>query len=565
MKADTLGLESAGAAPGSVEKENSSAAEAERDAPPREGRLQKCFEGASRLGPLLLICVLALYVWPAFFGKMLPFPPESESGRILRHVMQQGAWMAPSAGGVAQFPGLSAFFAIILKFSRYFGETATFQILTACLGAFCSLLTLLGAWCLSVAAGFGPRAALSAGLILLCAPVSALLANFVSPETLAVALTLFSFCCFCRGWQREGTGPAVPSGFLLAALAALTGGPYYLFLPFLSSLIFLCWLGRFRRAQKLDAVLGFALSLVLIAVWLGGVMFWGHAGEYLQQLRDILLPSGNPQAEVWRRALPDAGVGLLGLFPWLGLVVFVSWPRVVNEAAKSLKAARAGCSGSAFVWISLVCAVLLSPIASGSTGPDVMICCLAALLLGKALLRLSNSGSRFFYLFVVLCLLVAAAGLTALSFSPSRDWLAQTFHLTLAPGFSDDLALPGIGLCCLAAAFILVRFTNLTRPAGSLLACILLAAVLVQPVMLWLEPRFWGNYIMLWRRDGLAVPDKSPAGRPELPPSPALSTVEPVFEPENAPADQSISRPQAAERERSATEDVPEESRRNMP
>jgi 4-amino-4-deoxy-L-arabinose transferase-like glycosyltransferase len=549
MEADTLGLESAGAAPGSVEKENSSAAE--RDAPRREGRLQKCFEGASRLGPLLLICVLALYVWPAFLGKTFPFPPESESGRILRHVMQQGAWMAPSAGEVSQLPGFSALFAIILKFSKYFGETVTFQILTACLGAFCSLLTLLGVWCLSVAAGFGPRAALSAGLILLCAPVSAPLANFVNPETLAVALTLFSFCCFCRGWQREGAGPAVPSGFLLAALAALTGGLYYLFLPFLSSLIFLCWISRFRRAQKLDAVLGFALSLALIAAWLGGVMFWGDAGEYFQQLRNVLAPSENPLAEAWRSALIDAGVGLLGLFPWLGLVVFVSWPRVVSEAAKSLKAARAGCAGAAFVWIALACAVLLSPVASGPIGPGVMICGLAALLLGKALPRLSNTGSRFFYLFVVLCLLVAAAGLTALSFNPSRDWLAQAFHLTFAPAISDDLSLPGIGLCCLTAAFILVRFTNLTRPAGSLLACVLLAAVLVQPVMLWLEPRFWGDSVMLWRRDDIAKNFKSREQSSEIPA-------------EKAPAPQSAPNPEQSERT-GATADVPEASRRNTP
>jgi 4-amino-4-deoxy-L-arabinose transferase-like glycosyltransferase len=525
MEGDALDAESGiDATPGNVGNENVSAVEAGREVPARESRSQKCFEAASRLGPLLLICVLALYVWPGFFGKPFHFPSESESARVLSHVMKQGAWLAPSVDGVVQWPGFSAFFAIILKSSKYFGETAAFQTLVACLGVFCAFLMLLGAWCLSVAAGFGLRAALSAGLILLCAPFSVLLANFVGPETLAVALTSFSFCCFCRGWQKEGAGLAVPSGFLLAALAALTGGPYYLLLPFLSSLIFLCWLGRFRRAHKPDAVFGFALSLVLIAVWLGGVMFWEQADGYFQQLRGVLLPPGESRAGNWLRVLPDAVALLLGLFPWLILVVFVSWSRVASEAVKSFKAARAGCAGSAFVWIAFACAVLLSPLASDSLGPGMMICSLAALLLGKALLRLSDSGSRLFYLLVVFCLLVTAAGVTALSFSLSRDWLAQAFHLIFPPEFPDDPALPGIGLCCLAAAFVLVRFTDLTRSAGSLLACVLLSVVLVQPVMLWLEPQFWSGYIIQWRRDGIEknfeLREQSPAAPAEDAPGP---------------------------------------------
>ncbi|MDR2743679.1 MAG: glycosyltransferase family 39 protein, partial [Desulfovibrio sp.] len=569
-----------GAAPG--ESENASAGDGESGTPTREGRLQKCFEGASRLGPLLLLCVLALYVWPEFSGKTFYFPPESENSQILGHVMKHGTWMAPSAGGVAQWPGFSACFTIILKFLRYFGELAVFPALIAGLGAFCSFLTLLGAWCLSLSAGFGPRAALSAGLILLCAPISALLVNFVSPETLAVALTLFSFCCFCRGWQKEKPGLAVPSGCLLAALAALTGGPYYLFLPFLSSLIFLCWLGRVRRVQKPDAVFGFALCLVLIAAWLGSVMLGGHADGYLQQLRGAFLPSGNPQAASWWRPMPDAGAALLALFPWPALVAFVSWTRVAGEAVNSFKAARAECSGSAYVWIAFACAVLLSPLASDPVGPGMMICGLAALLLGKALLRLSNFGSRFFYLFVVLCLLISAVGLTALSFGYSRDWLAQTFHLAFSPRFSGDPALPGIGLCCLAAAFILVRFTNLTKPAGALLACTLLAAVLVQPVMVWLEPRFGDLYIMLWRRGGIEknvglpeqrsavptekAPDPQSASKPEqsgqadaptessaIPDNSSAgqsgsSTAEPVPKPGDAAPGPSIARPQTPER-----------------
>ncbi|MDR3358178.1 MAG: hypothetical protein LBN96_04890 [Desulfovibrio sp.] len=562
-----MGENAPDARPGTAENENVSVAEiadaaeageAGCDSSARDGRLQQCFEGASRLGPLLLICVFALYVWPAFLGRTPCFPSDPESGRILRHVMEQGAWPAPSAGGVAQWPGFSALFTIILKCAGYFGEITAFPALLAGLSAFCALLTLLGVWCLGLAARLGPRAALSAGLILLCAPVSALLANFTGPEILAVALTLFSLCCFCRGWQREASGLAVPSGCLLAALAALTGGPYYLLLPFLGSLVFLCWLGRVQRAQKFDAVFGFALCLALIAAWLGAVMLWGNADEYFRRLRADLLPLGNTGADFRRRALPDAGAALLGLLPWLALVVFVSWTRVAREAATTLKVARAERAGAAFVWIALACAALLAPLASGPAGPGITLCALAALLLGKALLRLSNFGSRFFYSFVVLCLLVSAAGMTALSFSHSGDWLARTFNMALPPELSGDMALPGIGLCCLAAAFILVRFTNLAKPAGSLLACTLLAAALAQPVMLWLEPRFCLNYgSMLWRRDG---PEKKALSREQGAPAPAEAGAgrEAAPKPEQPERADAPAKPVAAP-------DAPEESRQSRP
>ncbi|MDR2573859.1 MAG: hypothetical protein LBC94_05900 [Desulfovibrio sp.] len=460
--------------------------ENDRSEPVRDSGAQKCFEEASRLGPLLLLCLLALYVWPAFWGMGFLCPAETKNIEILRHVIEQGAWLAPAVGESAQWPGFSAFFVALRGVCEYFGQTMPLSALIVSGGALCSFLALSGIWRLSLTAGFGRQAALAAGLIPLCAPIVMLLARFVSPEILAVALTMFSLCCFCSGWQREKAGIVVPAGFLFAALGALTGGPYYLLLPLLTSLIFLCWTGRIRRAGKFDAVFGFALCLALPAVWLGCVILRGAAdGGYLQSLFSVFPLPGNPP-EFWRRSSLAAGIMFL---PWLLLVFFVSWGRVLREATRTLRGSRAEFAGAAFAWLALVCAVLLAPVGSGLTGTGIMAGCLAAPLLGRALTRLSGFGSRLFYVFVILCLITAAAGLVALSFSFAGNWLFQTFQLNLPPGLADNPSLPGIGICCLTAAFVLARFTDLTKAVGALLACSLLTVVLAQPVMLWFAPR----------------------------------------------------------------------------
>lgn len=112
------------------------------------------------------------------------------------------------------------------------------------------LLSLVAVWVLGRVAGLDRKAALAGGMLLLCAPIFAPLSTFVGPEALATALTLLSLACLCHGWQKPGTTLTVPLGFVLAALAGLTGGLFYVLLPVLTSLVFLFWRCRFRRAQK---------------------------------------------------------------------------------------------------------------------------------------------------------------------------------------------------------------------------------------------------------------------------------------------------------------------------
>ncbi len=463
---------------------------------PPAGRAEKFFQTLCCLGPLVLLAVLAAQAWPDFWqgwrDDALYCPAEVRNIQIFLHAQQDGQWLAPgaglatesAAGLAAQWPGFTWFLASLAALLPP-------ALLFPLSGALAAALALLGVWGLSRAAGFGSKAALAAGLILLCMPIFAPLAHFTGPAALAAALLLFSLICFCRGWQAQRAWFYLPAGFVLAGLAGLTGGLFHLLLPLLASALFLLWRATFRRAQALDALTGFVLLLLLLALWLGGIILWTNAEGYMQGLFATVRQWHGPVTARWWLPLSVAG---LGLVPWIGVVVCVSWQRVLRSAWSDLKASRAERAGSAFVWISMVLACLLSLFMPMAQLQSVAVClaCLAAPLLGKALLRLPHLGSRLFYLIAALCLLHAGMALVAASFGFSLDWMARFFSWPLSPEQREMIlglkALPVLGTLCLLAAVTMTRFIRRDHPGGALLFCTLVAVILTQPAALMLAP-----------------------------------------------------------------------------
>lgn len=463
---------------------------------PPAGRAEKFFQTLCCLGPLVLLVVLAAQAWPDFWqgwrGDALYCPAEVRNIQIFLHAQQDGQWLAPgaglatelTAGLAAQWPGFTWFLASLAALLPP-------ALLFPLSGALAAALALLGVWGLSRAAGFGSKAALAAGLILLCMPIFAPLAHFTGPAALAAALLLFSLICFCQGWQAQRAWFYLPAGFVLAGLAGLTGGLFHLLLPLLASAAFLLWRATFRRAQALDALTGFVLLLLLLALWLGGIILWTNAEGYMQDLFATVRQWHGPVTARWW--LPLAVTGL-GLVPWIGMVVCVSWQRVLRSAWGDLKASRTERAGSAFVWISVVLACLLSLFMPMARIQSVAVClaCLVAPLLGKALLRLPHLGSRLFYLIAALCLLHAGMALVAAGFGFSLDWMARFFSWPLSPEQREMIlglkALPVLGTLCLLAAVAMTRFIRRDHPGGALLFCSLVAVILTQPAALMLAP-----------------------------------------------------------------------------
>lgn len=463
---------------------------------PPAGRAEKFFQTLCCLGPLVLLAVLAAQTWPDFWqgwrGDALYCPAEVRNIQIFLHAQQDGQWLAPGAGlATESAAGLAAQWPGFIWFLASLAALLPPALLFPLSGALAAALTLLGVWGLSRAAGFGSKAALAAGLILLCMPIFAPLAHFTGPAALAAALLLFSLICFCRGWQAQRAWFYLPAGFVLAGLAGLTGGLFHLLLPLLTGALFLLWRATFRRAQALDALTGFVLLLLLLALWLGGIILWTNAEGYMQGLFATVRQWHGPVTARWWLPLAVAG---LGLVPWIGMAVCVSWQRVLRSAWSDLKASRAERAGSAFVWISVMLACLLSLFMPMAQIQSVAVClaCLTAPLLGKALLRLPHLGSRLFYLIAALCLLHAGMALVAAGFGFSLDWMARFFSWPLSPEQREMIlslrALPVLGALCLLAAVAMTRFIRRDHPGGALLFCTLVAVILTQPAALMLAP-----------------------------------------------------------------------------
>lgn len=480
-----------------VEPAEKGAVDAEAPESPKEpsepqkapGVLDGLFSSLAKTGPLALLIIMGCMAWPIFFqhGQATYCPAELKYLTAFMHAIAGHSWLAPigldgEAWTAAQWPALGwiiGLAALIPGITGYLLPAVSFT---------CTFMAVLGVWCLSLAAGFRLPAAFAASLILLCAPLFAPLPNFMGPATLTAAFTLFSLVFFSIGWRKRNAWLSLPLGFICAALAGLSGGILPFAVPLLASFLFLVWRGSFRRPQKTDAIFGFILLLLIIGIWLGVLMMQEKGNAYL----DLLF--GNAWQFAWpipiRWFLPLAA-GILGLMPWILMLISVSWIKVLGRTGKSLSASRRE-NASALIWISLIVALCLAPFIPAFHPSAVIIACLGAVLLGKAFINLSSLGNRFFFLLASLCLIIAGCVLLAVSFESTQSiifgMLPELPVPDLGPRLLSLQALPVMGGIVLVGGIIGLWFARSWQGAGGLLYAMLLVIILCQPARLMLVP-----------------------------------------------------------------------------
>ncbi|WP_165078652.1 MULTISPECIES: hypothetical protein [unclassified Desulfovibrio] len=461
-------------------------------ASPRPDRCERVFSFLSRLGPLFLLVILAAQVWPDFWhalaGNGLYCPAEARNIEAFFLSMAQSAWLTPGADGVAHWPFFTWFLGMLAPLPVML--TGSPDPLFPLAGALATALALIAVWGLARAAGFGAKAALAAGLVLLAAPLFAPLGHFTGPAALASALMVFSLVCFCRGWQTSHAWCSLPAGFALSGLAGLTGGPFFLAVPLIASFCFLVWRGGFRRAQALDAVLGFLFLLLLVGAWLAAIMLGGDDGGYLAQLFGRAVQKPWPLPGHWWLAACVAGVGLV---PWILAVFGVSWFRVLREAPRDLAASRRS-GGAALLWTALVAGLLLTPCVPAGQARmiAVALACLAAPLLGKAILALPRLSGHLLYACASLLLLAAAIVLLGASFELTQGALAGLSPVSLDGQLLAALrgmpGMPVLGGLCLLGAVIMAHFVRGEHGGGGLVAASVISVLLAQPATLLIAP-----------------------------------------------------------------------------
>ena len=522
--------------------------------PSTPGFADNIFDAASIAGPVALLLIMLAQAWPALMGHSVYCPREAAGILAFMQTTQTGMWLAPAGDGLAQWP---VFFWFLRGIDTLLTKAAPqFAHLLFPLAAMAGcLLSLVAVWVLGRVAGLDRKAALAGGMLLLCAPIFAPLSTFVGPEALATALTLFSLACLCHGWQKPGTTLTVPLGFVLAALAGLTGGLFYVLLPVLTSLAFLFWRCGFRRAQQADGLVGFVLLLVLVGCWLAVVMLWQQPQGYLKNLGEHLVTWPITKTTWWKPLAFTA----LGLLPWLAVICGVSWARVLRTAPADLAASRKEKAGMAFLWIALVIACLLCIPAADMVGAAVCAACLAGLLLGKALLRLPPTGAKLFYIIAALCLLHASMALVAAGFGYTLDWLGKFFHFTLSESQRAAVlglkALPVLGGIGIVAAVLLARLVRRGAhggTSGSLVMCAAIAIVLAQPASLMLMPQLEKTpeaqvkSLSAILAPAPAAPPAAPAAPAEVAPAPAAAPEVPAATPAETPKAAPATTPEAA-------------------
>ena len=508
--------------------------------PAKPGIAENSFRAMSFLAPLFLAVLLLLQTAAGIYFPSLYLPSEVATAGIAAQTTHFGLWLTPEmAGQTAMLPGyfwfLGGLKALLDMAEGVFpalgnlpAGTILFS-LAACIAAF---VTLAGTYALGKATGLGRGTAFAAGLMLLSSLGFVPLAHFVSPDLLQAGVMAFALACLYKGWTKNLSFVWLALGFLLTGLSALLGGLPGLLIPLVASLLFLCWRGTLRRGHRLDAVLGFGLMLLAVLGWLGAVILLTEESPYMQSLvQQLLLPLTPP---LWPPQDPWWLIGALlclALAPWALVVLFVSWGRVLSGAWTSLKTSRTESSGTAWLWICLVFGLLLLTI--NTIKPWLAVVPLlppAALLLAKALLRLSPGRSRLFFLLTAAGFLLLAIALGVCSIPPALEALAAYLPAPLPAALKVANGLPVLAVICAAAAMVLWKLTNRAYPGGALAVTVLLATILIQPATLMLSPSLNGvvgeRIKIVSDTQPPPIPTSETSKTPEAPPAPPLTPAE---------------------------------------
>lgn len=521
-----------------LRKSSSSRTPAAPPPPSRPGPAENSFRAMS-FAALLFLAVLLLFQTAAgIYFPALYLPAETAAAGAAAATPHFGLWLTPAmADQTAMLPGYFWFLggvnALLHLMQNIFpslgplpAETIVFS-LASCIAAF---VALAGTYALGKAVGFGRQAAFAAGLLLLSCLGFTPLAHFLSPDLLLAGVLGFALACLYKGWTNERAFVRLTAGFLLTGLATLLGGLTGLLIPLVTSFLFLCWRGTLRRGNRPDALLGFGVMLLIVLGWMGAVILFTEEGPYMRTLAHQVLapltpPLWPPQDPWWM----PAALLCLALFPWFLILLFVSWGRVLARAWTDFKASRAERSGAAWLWISLIFGLVL--LTAYTTKPWLAVVPLlpaAALLLGKALLRLSPRNSRLFFLLLAVCFLLAGLGLGISSLPFALETLLPYLPEPLPAVLKAAAGLPVLAAICVVAALVLWKLTDRAWPGGSLAVTVLLITILAQPAMLMLSPSLEGivGQRLPASPDAAAIP-ATPEAR-EIPSVPPAASATPL-------------------------------------
>lgn len=448
------------------------------------------FNGFAKGGPLILLAAMICLAWHDFYrpDNTVYCPPEFRTITAFLHCVAQGSWLTPigldnGAWIAPQWPGFLWFVGLLAWIPELGASSLLLPVAEFCAAA----IAVCAIWWLAHASKFGSRAAFAAGMMALCCPLFAPLPHFMGPGALAAGLMLLALLFFLKGWRKDYSLLFLPLGFIFTALAGLTGGLAHFITPLAASCCFLIWTGKFQRAQRLDALIGFICLLAIIGAWLGVIMIKGENPDYLPGLFGAYSPAWPPTRHWWFAI----AAGFLGSLPWLLTIFGVSWVRVLGKSGEAVRNSR-NSNGSAMIWTALAIMAVISIWTPNFHAAAVAICSLLLILLGKAFMRMPSAGNRFFFFLAALITTVAGLIICAMHFEFSQTWLLEITGLPVPDIARQALlhvsAFLFIGGILAIGGIIGFYFAKRFCHGGGLLYALLIAILLCQPGRLFVVP-----------------------------------------------------------------------------
>jgi hypothetical protein len=218
-----------------------------------------------------------------------------------------------------------------------------------------------------------------------------------------------------------------------------------------------------------------------------GVLYLEGNGDYLKNMLTVQLAGrvleGGHHAESWWYYLIAIPVVWL---PWTLLILFVNWLAALRNAGKAWKTRKSD-GGSSWLWIWFISGTaILSAVQAKMAIYALPLLAPLAVLTARSLLRLNPARSRCFFGLTAAFLAVVGLGLVLLDVFPFMQAHLPSSWLPALPkpvqmGIQSLNGTMYIGGILILLAVVLLFFTRLALPGGSLLVMAFGMMLALQP------------------------------------------------------------------------------------
>lgn len=458
---------------------------------------EKSFCLLSKIGlPVLILFTLVLCGQQFLFPRDFWFSEEVRYADIYMNMLSSGNFFSLALNGHPYAETGPLYFVLVWLLDSvpninmpqaFFGASIIFAVLFTA-----------STWILARGLGFGGKVAFLAGLISLSMFFLAGFTNYTRMDLLFAAFLNLSYVCFFRAWQKNSAPIWLIFAFLFLCFASLTATVTAFVLPFIASLLFFLWTGKFRRINSADGIIGFLLALLIIFAWFACLYFQGNA-QYINlvfehQIIQKIFPEQTWQNDphwYYLAGLP------LALFPWIFAVFFGAWGTWFKNLGKTFKNRKTENAGA---WLVLLIAThigFFSLFGDKNFASLVTVLPFFAILFAKSVLNFSALKSKIFY--ALLSLLTVLCGLALILFEFHAyilEFLPNLFQLPAKiPAFVEAASTnTGFGLTAMGAVFILLGillwyFVNRRFPGACALVYALGIIIALQPLNILVAPQ----------------------------------------------------------------------------